>query len=295
MLLRPPSPLYSSLLLTGAGPSGGASFTGALDAYTTGVLGAFSVARRLVGTSVPALIRVRRSSDNAEQDIAALGNGALDTASITSFCGASDGFVSVIYNQTGAASNLTAAAANQGCIFKSGAIVTKNSVPTIESGATGSAGYVCSFTAQTPPAVSYAGVCAPNGSGDYHGQIGDPSAAFAPNGGILLYTSSAATMQPYVAFGVRGNSVAVTSGTLVSAGCVIGASNTTVYKNGTGTTPAAYSPTFNFAGFGFWHAGAAISGTATTGTCWTEGILWTGERGSSVAAITSNQATYFGT
>lgn len=270
-------------------------FVGALDDYTTGVLGAFSIARRLVGTSVPALIRVRRSSDNAEQDIVALSNGALDTASITSFCGASDGFVSVIYNQTGIASNLTAAAANQGCIFKSGSIVVKNSVPTIEKPATGLPGYVCSFTAQTPSAVSYAGVCAPNGSGDYHGQLGDPSASFAPNGAILLYTSSTTTMQPYVAFGSRGNSVAVTSGTLVSAGCVIGASNTTVYKNGTGTTPAAYSPTFNFSGFGFWSAGTPISGTAAVGVCWTEGILWTGERGSSVAAISTNQATYFGT
>lgn len=294
MRFGPPNPLQSSLLLTGCGPSNGASFVGALDAYTTGVLGAFSVARRLVSTSVPALIRVRRTSDNAELDIVALSNGALDTASITSFCGASDGFVSVIYNQTGAASNLTAAAANQGCIFKSGAIVTKNSVPTIEKGAS-IRGYVSSFTAQTPAAVSYAGVCAPNGAGDYHGQLGNPSASYAPNGGILLYTSSTTTMQPYVAFGVRGNSVAVSAGTLVSAGCVIGASNTTVYKNGTGTSPAAYSPTFNFAGFGFWTAGATISGIAATGTCWTEGILWTGERGSSVAALSTNQATYFGT
>lgn len=270
-------------------------FVGALDDYTTGVLGAFSVARRLVGTSVPALIRVRRSSDNAELDIVALSNGALDTASITSFCGASDGFVSVIYNQTGAASNLTAAAANQGCIFKSGSIVVKNGIATIEKPAVGSVGYSCSFAAQTPSAVSYAGVCAPKASGDYHGQIGNPSAAFAPNGAILLFESSGTTMQPYVAFGSRGNAVATTSGTLISAGCVIGASNTTVYKNGTGTTPAAYSPTFNFAGFGFWTAGATISGTATGGACWTEGILWTDERGSSVAAVTSNQATYFGT
>ena len=273
----------------------GLGFVGALDLYTTGVLGAFSVARRLVGISVPALIRVRRSSDNAELDIVALSNGALDTASITSFCGAADGFVSVIYNQTGAASNLTAAAANQGCIFKSGAVVTKNSIPTLEKPAVGATGYSCSFAAQTPSAVSYAGVCAPKASGDYHGQIGDPSAAFAPNGAILLFESSGTTMQPYVAFGVRGNAVATTSGTLISAGCVIGASSTTVYKNGTGTTPAAYSPTFNFAGFGFWTAGATISGTGTGGACWTEGILWTGERGSSVAAISANQATYFGT
>lgn len=294
MRFGPPEPLQSNLLLTGAGPSNGASFVGALDGYTTGTLGAFSVARRLVSTSVPALIRVRRASDNAELDVVALSNGALDTASITSFCGASDGFVSVIYNQTGAASNLTAAAANQGCIFKSGAIVVKNGIVTIEKPA-GVRGYVCSFTAQTPSAVSYAGVCAPKAAGDYHGQIGDPSAAFAPNGAILLYENSGTTMQPYVAFGARGNAVATTSGTLISAGCVIGASNTTVYKNGTGTTPAAYSPTFNFAGFGFWTAGATISGLGTGGACWTEGILWTGERGSSVAALSTNQATYFGT
>lgn len=45
-------------------------------------------------------IRVRRSSDNAEQDIGFSGN-VLDTAALLSFVGAGSGFVSTWYDQTG--------------------------------------------------------------------------------------------------------------------------------------------------------------------------------------------------
>jgi hypothetical protein len=297
-LLRSPSQLVNPLarqrfLGFGTAP-GGAAFVGALDAFTAGLSGAWSVARRLVASYTSALIRVRRSSDNAELDINAF-NGILDVASIASFCSGTTGFVSTIYNQFGIASNLTAAAANQGRIYNAGAVIVKNGLPMIEVPPAATVGYAASFAAQTPTAVSYAGVVSPVGIGNYHGQVGNPSTSFAPNGAILLYESSATTMQPFVAFGSRGNAIATTSGTLVSAGCVIGASNTTVYKNGTPTLAAAYTPTFNFAGYGFWNAGATISGTIAAGACWAEGILWTGERASSVAAITANQQTYFGT
>lgn len=43
-------------------------------------------------------IRVRRSSDNAEQDIGFDGN-ELDTSSLLSFCGVNSGYVTTWYNQ----------------------------------------------------------------------------------------------------------------------------------------------------------------------------------------------------
>lgn len=49
-------------------------------------------------------LRVRRSSDNTEQDIGFI-NGYLDAASIVAFCGEGDGFVKTWYDQSGAGLN----------------------------------------------------------------------------------------------------------------------------------------------------------------------------------------------
>jgi len=46
-------------------------------------------------------IRVRRSSDNAEQDIGFLANGNLDVSSMVSFVGANDGIIRILYDQSG--------------------------------------------------------------------------------------------------------------------------------------------------------------------------------------------------
>lgn len=57
-------------------------------------------------------IRVRRSSDNTEQDIGFSGN-ALDTSSLLSFCGANNGFVVTWYDQSGSGVNLTQSTTTQ--------------------------------------------------------------------------------------------------------------------------------------------------------------------------------------
>jgi hypothetical protein len=72
-------------------------------------------------------IRVRRSSDNTEQDIGFVGNN-LDTASLLTFCGAGNGFVTTWYDQSGNARNATqTTAGNQPQIVSSGALLTVNS------------------------------------------------------------------------------------------------------------------------------------------------------------------------
>lgn len=70
-----------------------------LTSYTTGLWGVFSLRRQISSYSGSA-IRVRRSSDNAEQDIG-FSSGLLDTASLLSFCGAGDGFIAKWYDQNG--------------------------------------------------------------------------------------------------------------------------------------------------------------------------------------------------
>jgi hypothetical protein len=89
-----------------------------LDNYpTTGA--AYSV-RKLKKTYSGAAIRVRRSSDNTESDIGFVGND-LDTATLLTFCGVGNGFVTKWYDQSGNAFDGTqTTAANQPRIVNSG-------------------------------------------------------------------------------------------------------------------------------------------------------------------------------
>jgi hypothetical protein len=74
------------------------TFTGLLDTYGSAAA-AYSV-RRLYSLYTGDCMRVRRSSDNLEQDIPFDSNGELSTTAIATFCGASDGFVRAWYDQS---------------------------------------------------------------------------------------------------------------------------------------------------------------------------------------------------
>lgn len=76
-------------------------------------------------------IRVRRSSDNAEQDIAFV-SGNLDTASLASFCFGTDGFVTTFYDQSGNNRNvIQTSAINQPQIVSFGNLILQNGRPVI--------------------------------------------------------------------------------------------------------------------------------------------------------------------
>jgi hypothetical protein len=100
------------------------AFTGLLDTYPNAAA-AYSL--RLLRTLYTGnAIRVRRSSDNAEQNIGFVSN-VLDTASLLTFCGAGNGFVTTWYDQSGNANNgVQTTAFNQPQIVSSGAMVTTN-------------------------------------------------------------------------------------------------------------------------------------------------------------------------
>jgi hypothetical protein len=72
-------------------------------------------------------IRVRRSSDNTEQDIGFSALGNLDTSSLTSFCGSGNGFVTTWYDQSGNARNATQTTASlQPQIVNNGSVIVDN-------------------------------------------------------------------------------------------------------------------------------------------------------------------------
>ena len=82
-------------------------------------------------------IRVRRSSDNAEQNIGFSG-GNLDTAALSAFCGSSNGFVTTWYDQSGNGNNATqTTAVEQPQIVSSGTIITENGIPVVKNPAAG--------------------------------------------------------------------------------------------------------------------------------------------------------------
>lgn len=90
---------------------------------------AFSL--RKVGVYSGNLIRVRRSSDNTEQDIGIV-NGSLDETSLLNFCGAGNGFVTTWYDQSGNAKNATQTTTSlQPIIVTSGVVEKKNNRPAI--------------------------------------------------------------------------------------------------------------------------------------------------------------------
>ena len=97
-------------------------------------------------------IRVRRSSDNAEQDIGFVGD---ETASLLSFCGVGNGFVTTWYDQSGNGYDATQPIqANQPQIVSSGVVITDNGKPAVNFGSlhglefTINAGFLTSFGTQ---------------------------------------------------------------------------------------------------------------------------------------------------
>jgi hypothetical protein len=108
-----------------------ASFTFLLDLFPNAAA-AYSL-RKLRSAYSGNAIRVRRSSDNAEQDIGFV-NNILDISSLLSFVGASDGFVRTWYDQgvAGRNGNQTTLA-RQPRIVNSGVLETLNSKPCINT------------------------------------------------------------------------------------------------------------------------------------------------------------------
>ncbi len=101
---------------------------GLLETYS-GAAAAYSL-RKLRNGYYGNAIRVRRSSDNTEQDIAFNTSGGLDTTSLLAFVGNGNGFVTTWYDQSGNNLNRTQTiAATQPQIILSGTLITTNSKP----------------------------------------------------------------------------------------------------------------------------------------------------------------------
>jgi hypothetical protein len=103
-------------------------FTGILDSLPASAA-AFSV-RRLRNAHSGPLLRVRRSTDSAAQDIGVTVAGNLNTAALTSFCGSASCFVTTWYDQSGNGRDAVQATTSaQPALVTSGAIEQLGSRP----------------------------------------------------------------------------------------------------------------------------------------------------------------------
>lgn len=105
------------------------TFTGILDDYP-GAGAAWSV-RKLDKDYAGSCMRVKRSSDNTEQDIGFEADGDLDVGAITTFCGAGNGDVVTLYDQSGNGYNLTVASGNWRICSSGSITVADNGKPAI--------------------------------------------------------------------------------------------------------------------------------------------------------------------
>lgn len=101
-----------------------------LDTYTGAYL-AYSV-RKINSSYTGSAMRVRRSSDNTEQDIGFTSSGDLNESTLLAFVGAGSGFVSVWYDQSGNGRNATQTTASaQPRIVNAGVVDKKSGKPAL--------------------------------------------------------------------------------------------------------------------------------------------------------------------
>lgn len=113
---------YNEVVLWKKG--GGATLL--LDEFPNAVF-AFSL-RKLRGDYGGYCIKVRRSNDNATQDIGFVSD-TLDTASLLSFVGSNNGFVEIFYCQGIGNNAIQTTLAKQPMIVNSGVVVSENGLP----------------------------------------------------------------------------------------------------------------------------------------------------------------------
>jgi hypothetical protein len=139
--------IKSALVNITNGLRGDESINCALNPFTqfilpAGVSWCVSV-RKIVTAYAGSCMRVRRTSDNTEQDIGFDGSGLLDVAALESFCSGTDGRVRTWYDQSGNGINWQqATAGTQPFICRSGATVLINGVPAVRQIGYESAGSV---------------------------------------------------------------------------------------------------------------------------------------------------------
>ncbi len=117
------------MLGSGDGPPTAPALNLLLDDYP-GAAAAFSLRELTTSWAGKAVVRVRESGGNTQQDFTA---AEVTDGTLATFCGSNDGFVVTWYDQSGNGSDATqSTAADQGLIVASGTLNTQDGLPAID-------------------------------------------------------------------------------------------------------------------------------------------------------------------
>jgi|LakMenE01Jun11ns_1017448.scaffolds.fasta_scaffold9792471_2 hypothetical protein len=279
------------------------SYAFLLDTYTSAAA-AYSL-RKLRSAYTGSAIRVRRSSDNTEQDVGFSSAFGLDTSSLTSFCGSGNGFVTTWYDQSGNAKNATqSTAANQPQIVSSGSLINVNSKPAAQFTKANNHNLI-NTTLVTSSAMTYSWVGAmtvPTSNWSYAFEIG----TFGVTGGYLMTPYANASIFDYVAgdlinFGngyntgsaprFISNGVQTVSNTQTLFNGVLSSTNAKGYKNNSAITSRVATTSTVPSGTGL-KIGTNFFNEAFPGTM-QEIIFWGSDQNSNISGINSNTNTYY--
>lgn len=297
--------LYSGQLPTQLGFIGSLNFNYLLDLYPFSAV-AYSL-RKLRGGYTGSAIRVRRSSDNTEQDIGFSALGGLDTSALTTFCGSGNGFIATWYDQSGNGNNATqTTAANQPQIVSSGNLILVNNLPSLQFDGTNDT--LISTNSVDPLFIT--AVNRPNTTGIYKTILGADTSDIAQVGAIyfqyatptrtpafarttVLDSSSANDFISIGSSSVSNNVLNLMTGTRTTTTINVFMNNTNV---GTDTTSSALRPLgginsgrFNLmAGYYDNIVADHLQGNLS------EIILYTSDQSSNRTGINTNINTYYG-
>lgn len=174
-----------------------------LDTYG-GAAAAYSV-RKLKSSYTGSALRVRRSSDNTEQDIGFDSSGNLDESALTTFVGSGSGYVTKWYDQSGNTRDASQTTqANQPRIVDAGTVEKRNSdISLFFDGSNDSLASTYSFSSAFTAfgVVNVAGTTSADRIGVYHNNVFEIGLQATSSWGIQVVSDLAAvvTISPSVA------------------------------------------------------------------------------------------------
>ena len=271
-----------------------------LDLYPNAAA-AYSV-RKLRAAYTGSAIRVRRSSDNTEQDIG-FSSDNLDESALTSFCGAGNGFVTTWYDQSGNGRNATqSTAANQPKIVSSGVVINVNGKASLDYSSSNNIMLSTSGTLSNSNSLSMTTVAKINTSTAYRyawaigSTAGSGYAAFVPILGSAFSDWQAEDM------GFWGGGF-VDAPRIISQGLqfingnqylnfgVLGTTNVFNINNSTITTRVNTTANCNYSGI--IRLGNSSGLTESIGGNLQEVVLWQNDLSANRIGINSNTNTYY--
>ena len=246
---------------------------------------AYSPARQILTAYSGPLIRVRRASDNVEQDFGFDVDGNLDVAAIVTFCGAAVGFITTMYDQANGHHVSNAEAAKQWRIYTGAAIYTKNSKPAAFS-STGSA-YMKVTNGFTYTALSSCNVVQLSLANTAVYQFGAVN-----GGGSMVFNTS---MKLLANSGQAQASTAFATGTWRQLAGTITPAQRRIWGDGVEGTPGVQASTLSGTNVGL-HVGALAVGVYGAAGYFGDQVFFTREISDAERiAISNDQKAFYGT